>query len=53
MPNEFWYFWVIAKPQREHVVFAVDHDRLPPPQIQGFLGDHQMAGWACPGFVDG
>src|ERR1700681_5084871 len=44
MANELGYLWVVAKPQREHVVFAVDHDGLPPAQGQGLLGDHQMAG---------
>jgi hypothetical protein len=43
MPDELVYLGVIAKPRREHVIFPIDHDRLPPTQIQGFLGDHQVA----------
>ena len=34
---------VIAKPQREHVVFAVEHDRLPPPVGEALLRDDEVA----------
>jgi hypothetical protein len=43
MANELGNLGVIAEPQAEHVVFAADHDGLPPTQGQGLLGDHQMA----------
>ena len=34
---------VVAKPQREHVVFAVEHDRLPPPVGEALLRDDEVA----------
>src|SRR6266480_579019 len=33
----------IAKPQREHVAFAVEHDRLPPPVGEALLRDDEVA----------
>ena len=34
---------VIAKPQREHVVVAVEHDGLPPAVGEALLGDDKVA----------
>src|SRR6266446_10235062 len=33
----------VAKPQREHVVFTVEHDGLPPPVWEALLGDDEVA----------
>src|SRR5437868_3995718 len=43
MPKELWEPRVIAKPQREHVAFAVEHDRLPPPVGEAPLRDDEVA----------
>jgi hypothetical protein len=34
---------VVAKPQREHVVFALEHDRLPPAVDETLLRDDEVA----------
>jgi hypothetical protein len=44
MPKESGEPRVVAKPQREHVVFAVEHNRLPPPVGEALLGDDEVAG---------
>src|ERR1700730_5066106 len=43
MPEELGEFRVIAKPQREHVVFAVEDDGLPPSVVEALLGDDEVA----------
>jgi hypothetical protein len=43
MPKELGEPRVVAKPQRQHVVFAVEHDGLPPPVVEALLGDHENA----------
>ena len=43
MPKEPGEPRVIAKPQREHVGFAVEHDGLPPPVGEALLRDDEMA----------
>ena len=43
VPKELREPRVVAKPQREHVVFALDHDRLPPAIGEALLRDDEMA----------
>src|SRR5580704_17400666 len=42
MPDEPGEVWEVAKPQREHVVFAVEDDGLPPTMVERLLGNHEM-----------
>src|SRR5271165_2140708 len=43
VPKELGQLRVIAEPQREHVVFALEHDGLPPAIIERLLSNHEMA----------
>ena len=43
MPKEPREPRVVAKPQRQHVVVAVEHDRLPPPIGEALLRDDEVA----------
>ena len=38
-----WAVRVIAEPQREDIVFAVNDDRLPPAVVERFLSNDEMA----------
>src|SRR6476646_6990114 len=43
MPGELGQLRVVPKPQGEHVAVAPEDDGFPPPVLQGFLGDDEMA----------
>ncbi len=43
MANKLGQLRVVPKPQREHVAVATEDDGLPPPVVEGFLGDDEMA----------
>src|SRR5271166_3784097 len=43
MSKELGQLRKIAVPEREHVVFAVEHDGLPPTIIERLVSDHEMA----------
>jgi hypothetical protein len=43
MPKEPREPRVVAKPQRQHVIVAVEHDRLPPPVGEALLRDDEVA----------
>src|SRR5271169_6323459 len=43
MPKELGQLRKIAVPEREHVVFALEHDGLPPAIFQRLVSDHEMA----------
>ena len=43
MAHKFGQLRVVPKPQGEHVAVATDDDGFPPPVVEGFLGDDEMA----------
>ena len=43
MANKFGQLRVVPKPQREHIAGATEDDGFPPPVVEGFLSEDEMA----------
>jgi hypothetical protein len=43
MAHKLWQLRIVPKPQREHVPGATVDDGFPPPVVEGFLGEDEMA----------